>query len=40
MMPIAIAIAVGGLFIIGKKADDEAGGQTGEKAERQTVSST
>ncbi len=38
MMPIAIAIAVGGLIIFGKKADDEVTGQTEEKAEQQTVS--
>ena len=39
MMPIAIAIAVGGLFIFGKKADDEIADQSEAKSEPQTVSS-
>ena len=39
MMPIAIAIAVGGLIVFGKKADDKAGGPSEERAEPQTVSS-
>ena len=39
MLPVAVAVAVGGLFVFGKKADDKVGGPTGEKAERQTVSS-
>ncbi|MGB3633452.1 MAG: Na+/H+ antiporter NhaC family protein [Rubrobacteraceae bacterium] len=39
MMPIAIAIAVGGLIIFGKKADDAVSDRTEEKVEPQTVSS-
>ena len=38
MMPIAIAIVVGGLLVFGKKADDELEKQPEESAERQTVS--
>ena len=39
MMPIAVAIAVGGLLLFGKKADDEVSDKVEEKAEPQTVSS-
>ena len=39
MLPIVIAVSVGGLFVFGKKADDETGGASGERPERQTVSS-
>ena len=39
MMPVSIAVAVGGLFVIGKKADDKEKDQAEEKAERQPVSS-
>ena len=39
MMPISIAVAVGGLIIFGKKADDKIEGQAGGKTERETVSS-
>ncbi|CAN5695055.1 Na+/H+ antiporter NhaC family protein [soil metagenome] len=39
MMPIATAVAIGGLIIFGKKADDEVSDRTEEKVEPQTVSS-
>ncbi|MGF1472685.1 MAG: Na+/H+ antiporter NhaC family protein, partial [Rubrobacteraceae bacterium] len=39
MLPICIALAVGGLFVFGKKADDQVEAQPEEKAEPQTVSS-
>ena len=39
MLPLAVAIVVGGLLVFGKKADDEVGEQSSKEAERETVSS-
>ena len=39
MLPVSIAVAVAVLILFGKKADDEVGEGTGEKAEREEVAS-
>ncbi len=39
MMPIAMALAIGALFVLGKKADDAIPDRTEERTEPQTVSS-